>query len=81
MSEPRKIAPVFRVRKMGEDNEAKEDRAYWMSRPWQERIEAVQILREQYITEDEARKGLQRVLSIRKPNGEVEYRYPVQEAV
>lgn len=64
MSEPRKIQKVVRIVKMTEANDAARDRAYWMSRPWQERIEAMQILREQYITEDEARKGLQRVLRV-----------------
>jgi hypothetical protein len=42
------------------------DLEYWLSRPAEERIAAIEFLREQYHTEDEIKQGLQRVCRIIK---------------
>lgn len=42
------------------------DRAYWMSKTEQERIEAIEFLRQQYIEYTNAPQRLQRVLTVVK---------------
>jgi hypothetical protein len=60
----RKIAPVVKKLRLGE---AKNDAAYWRTRPYQERIEALEQIREEYHHwKADAQSGFQRVYTIGK---------------
>lgn len=65
MSSPkRSIAPVVTKRRLGEPQDSRE---WWLSRPIQERIEQVEILRREYYGWDnETEPRLQRVHSVRR---------------
>lgn len=52
---------VVRVRKLHDDSAKREDREYWLSRPPQERFEAVDLLRLEY---GQGRTRFQRVFRI-----------------
>jgi DNA polymerase/3'-5' exonuclease PolX len=63
-SNNRLIAPVFKKVRLGE---AENDAAYWRSRSYQERIEALEQIREEYEHwKGDAQPGFQRVYSILK---------------
>ena len=63
-SSTRIIAPVFKKLRFGD---AKNDAAYWRSLPYQERLEALEQIREEYHRwKADAQPGFQRVYSIVK---------------
>jgi hypothetical protein len=60
----RLIAPVVKKLHL---NDVKDDSAYWRTRPYQERIEALEQIREEYhLWRADAQSGFQRVYSIVK---------------
>jgi hypothetical protein len=60
----RSIAPVVKKTRLGE---AKNDAAYWRTRSYQERIDALEQIREEYhLWKGDVQSGFQRVYTIVK---------------
>jgi hypothetical protein len=59
----RNIEKVVHKYKLGEEPK---DRDYWLTKSPEERLEALEFLRQQVYTEDDIKQGLQRVIRIVK---------------
>lgn len=59
----RNIEKVVNIYKLGEEPK---DRDYWLTKSREERLEALEFLRQQVYTEDDIKQGLQRVVRVIK---------------